>query len=59
MDDEAKSKKITGSFCSLLGGNYFRRIREYISTLKKKRHNILAKLKLIFMTQPTISLLVG
>lgn len=50
-------QKISGGFRSLLGGKFFCRIRGYISTLKKQRHNILAQLKLVFMAQPTLPLL--
>jgi transposase len=38
-------QKISGGFRSLLGGQFFCRIRGYISTLKKQEQNILDELK--------------
>jgi transposase len=52
-------QKISGGFRSLLGGQFFCRIRGYISTLKKQRHSILAQLRLVFIAKPTLPLLAG
>jgi transposase len=50
-------QKISGGFRSLLGGQFFCRIRGYISTLKKQEQNILDELKRVFGGNPTIPLL--
>ncbi|WP_404789253.1 transposase [Altericista sp. CCNU0014] len=50
-------QKISGGFRSLPGGQFFCRIRGYISTLKKQEQNILDRLKQFFGGNPTIPVL--
>jgi transposase len=52
-------QKISGGFRSLLGGQFFCRIRGYISTLKKQEQNILDQLKRVFGGNTTIPLLLN
>ena len=44
--------KVSGSFRSADGANYFCRIRGYVSTLRKQGYSILERLTSVFTGQP-------
>lgn len=45
-------QKVSGCFRSAQGADAFCRIRSYISTLRKQRHNVLTALEYVFRTEP-------
>lgn len=47
-------QKVSGCFRSFIGGEYFCRIRSFISTVRKRKLPVLASLEMAFAGQPTI-----
>jgi hypothetical protein len=51
--------KVSGSFQSTDGADYFYRLRRYVSTLRKQDHSILGGLTSVFTGQPYMPRLVA
>jgi hypothetical protein len=52
-------QKISGTFMSKSGGDFFARIKGYISTVKKNGRNVMDELKNVFLEKAFVPVLVG